>query len=345
MCLKQTAKTQNQHWFNYKERSREQENSLEPTLNNIDNNKLLIKDENKNVGNDYCKTAKINSKETSNLNKNSQNAAEMSADVAKKNKNQADNLPSFVNGRFYDQNENIDAITQNCLTKTSDGKNVVKNQRNFNDPPIVPQEKLGPGSVQQMNTNAKATNGMQCKTSVTEMNASKTQKVATGAPESLEAVKTGGSSEFVGGQESKKSKKKKKKKKSPTSPPVEDVTHSPNKFSASSSPSKQDNSKASTEKTIENSLKMADAGPKPTAINDPKSTTIGWHSLKTIENMQSTSPLKLFSIVGSALNQPEKHRLDPVRDVFDVPVKIADLGNACWTVSLCLFFQTLSCQS
>ena len=291
MCLKQTAKTQNKHWFNFKERSREQENSLEPALNNIDNNKLLIKDENKNVGNDYCKTTKINSKEALNQNKNSQNVAEMSADVARKNKNLAGNLPLFVNGRFYDQNENIDAITQNCLTKNSDG-NVVKNQLNFNDPPTVSREKLGSGTLQQMNTNAKATNGMQRKASVKETNASRAQKVGSGAPESLEAMKTSESSELIGGEESKKSKKKKKKKKSPTSPPVEDATHSPNKLSVSNSPSKQGSSKASTEKTDENSLKMTDAGSKPTAISDPKSTATSRCSLKSI---QSNSPLNLLS--------------------------------------------------
>ena len=36
---------------------------------------------------------------------------------------------------------------------------------------------------------------------------------------------------------------------------------------------------------------------------------------------------------------------DPVREVFDVPVKIADLGNACWTVgcgALCLLLFPVS---
>lgn len=27
------------------------------------------------------------------------------------------------------------------------------------------------------------------------------------------------------------------------------------------------------------------------------------------------------------------NRQDPVRQICDIPVKIADLGNACWTVS------------
>lgn len=28
-----------------------------------------------------------------------------------------------------------------------------------------------------------------------------------------------------------------------------------------------------------------------------------------------------------------QNRPDPVRQICDIPVKIADLGNACWTVS------------
>ena len=34
---------------------------------------------------------------------------------------------------------------------------------------------------------------------------------------------------------------------------------------------------------------------------------------------------------GSASNRP-----DPCKEVCDINVKIADLGNACWTVSICL---------
>lgn len=41
----------------------------------------------------------------------------------------------------------------------------------------------------------------------------------------------------------------------------------------------------------------------------------------------------LFSVNLCALNVTETRRPDPVRDICDLPVKLADLGNACWTVS------------
>ena len=42
-----------------------------------------------------------------------------------------------------------------------------------------------------------------------------------------------------------------------------------------------------------------------------------------------SSPISGMQSTGSASNKP-----DPCKEVCDINVKIADLGNACWTVSI-----------
>ena len=43
------------------------------------------------------------------------------------------------------------------------------------------------------------------------------------------------------------------------------------------------------------------------------------------------SHLCVFLAVLTAVNPPKK-KSDPLHEVCDIPVKLADLGNACWTV-------------